>query len=115
MKALIIKTFLIAASIVSGAVGGRILARQQCIPCYNDIADGGPFGKFRSNKCYVGACQPNAPAKSWCYRETCSSCKYNDRKKTGCPSGVNFTCPAAGDCPDGNPAKPFVCQNLCGC
>lgn len=111
---LLFRTVVMIAFLVAGAVGGRMLARQQCTPCFNVITDGGPTGKYKSNSCFPGVCQ-NASAPSECYKETCSACKWNYKKRKGCQGGQNYVCPASGNCVDGQPRTPFVCENLCGC
>lgn len=97
-----LRTLLIAASLIGGAVGGRLVA-QQCVPCYNDISDGGPFGKYASQKCYMGYCQNGSLAE--CYRETCSACKWKSKLQKGCQAGQNYACPAQGNCVDNAPIE----------
>ena len=107
------KPLLRAVLIIASLVGGRLLA-QQCVPCYNNITDGGPFGKYASQACFMGTCQ-NASSPSECYREDCKSCHYNPKLRKGCQAGRNYTCPAAGNCPNNEPIAHHVCVNLCGC
>lgn len=108
------RVVLIVVFVIAGALGGRVLARQQCLPCYNNISDGGPFGKFKNNQCFMGVCQ-NSSTLTECYKETCSACKWNVKKRTGCQGGENYTCSAQGNCPDNEPVVHHVCVNLCGC
>lgn len=106
-------TALVMMCLFGGGIGGRLLA-QSCKPCYNEVSDGGIGGKYSSNECFVGVCQ-NATSPSECYKESCSACKWNPKKRTGCQEGVNYACPAAGNCPGGKPVEHWMCHNLCRC
>lgn len=109
----LIQLLVLFSCLFLGALAGRSFA-VKCIPCENNISDGGgPAGKFATNQCYMGTCE--GAAQSWCYKETCSNCKWNAKKRTGCQAGSNYVCPLSGNCVSGKPQKHFVCKDICGC
>jgi hypothetical protein len=106
-----ISILLVCSSIFGGALVGRLWATTKCDECYI-TADQLPTGQFRENKCCLGYCKGSS-SLSECYRESCKGC--TDRDGTKCPSAINFTCPAEGNCVNGVPRAPALCTNACHC